>query len=424
MRRGQDTSRRGAAYLVALLAGTIVTVTGLAALSLATTRARSAELGDQLAGARLNASTALEHAFAAVSAHLDNAGTRHDLFGNAEPTVAWQGGTSTWRLREMDGSLLDNKDGPIVIQAEGASGDSAFRYDAMLVPSGRPMGVLNAAMYAGGTITVSSGGTLIADHVVAAAGDITANGGTVDADVESSGDVDGAVYLGSITEDADPRPLPDIGMLTYYRDLGFELNHTELPWVLLSRTLGSVLLSPASNPFGPPNPLGIYVIDCNNSSIVVTNTRINGTLILRRPGPNTIIGSGVFIEPVHPWLPAIVAEGSITFMASAAGPNETLLGVNLNPPGSPYLFEHDTDQSDTYPGVIRGVVYASGNITFGLLSQHIEGAVIAGGNIRVFTGSTARVTYDPSVAHLPPFGFFEDQGQLAVDPSTITWTMP
>ena len=424
MRHRQRTDRRGAAYLVALLAGTIVTVTGLAALSMATTRARMAELGDQFAAAQLNAHTALEHAMATMATHMRGGGTRSDIPAAAEPTISFNGGSATWRFREINGSPVNNIDGPLVIEATGMAGSASYGLDALLVPTGVPVDSLDAAMYVGGNLTLNSLSVLTADYDVVTDGNVTASSATVNAPVESRGTISGSTYSLSTTEGAANRQPPDPSAILKYGDFGTTFRFNDLPTVLGTRTMSGVLLSPTSNPFGSTNPLGVYVIDCNGQNVSIHNLRVYGTLVLKDAGASSIIGGSVHIEPVHPWLPALVVEGNISFLSTNGGPNEATLSQNLNPPGAPYNFEHDTDTLDVYPGLIKGITYATGNMTFALGHQNFEGVVVAGGDVRLFSNTRVVITHDPSVAQFPPFAFFEDAGEMAIDPATITWTLP
>lgn len=418
-------TRRGAAYLIALLAGSIVTVTGLAALSMATSRAKESILTDQAAEARLLAASAMEHAVGAVSAHLAAGDDRGDLVPAFKATVALNGGTLGWELTEVSGAAIDNVDGPLRLTAVGKRGAAAHQLAVMLPPSGAPYKILDTAMYAGNNIAVSSAGILTADHVVGANGDFSNAVGAVNAPVQAGGTASGTVYLGTTSSGATKHDMPS-GSTTvnYYANVGTVIDRTLIPWDSGSRTLQNVLLSPTSNPFGSPNPLGVYVIDLEGNPFHIRNLRVKGTLVLLRASSDTLVGANVFMQPAYPWMATLVADGDLTFGGNGAGPNEAVLGVNLNPPGTPYLYAHDSANDDVYPGRIEGVVYASDDIVFALLTNRFKGTIIAQNSIAIRTGVTVDITYDPGVARLPPFGFFEDEGGLAIDPASLTWTLP
>jgi hypothetical protein len=424
MMRGAQ-SRRGAAYLVALLAGSIVTVTGLAALSIATSRAKDSILTDDAAEARLLATSGVEHATAAISALIAQGYDRNDLTSAFSQSVSMGSGEFAWSFTEVTGAPIDNVDGPIHLTADGSSGSARHRLRWTLVPSGLPYTCLGTAMYAGGTVAISSTGGIAADGVVGSRGDFSNLVGTVNAPVEAGGNVSGTLYLGATTSRAAVRDMPNTAStVDYYRNIGTAISYSDIPHDSGIRTLQNVLLSPTSNPFGPVNALGVYVIDLDSSRLLIRNLRVQGTLVLLRSSSDTLIGANVFMQPAHPWLATIVADGDLTFGGNGAGPNEAVLGVNLNPSGTPYQFAHDASTDDAYPGRIEGVVYATDDIAFTLLTQSFQGTIIAHDNIEVRTGASVNITYDPGVAHLPPFGFFQDEGGLAIDPASLTWTLP
>lgn len=431
MKTRAGTSRRGAAYLIALLAGSIVTVTGLAALSLTTGRTRTTAMADQATKARSLAGTGLEHALCAVATHIDNGGTRHDIFGSAEPSVSFGGGTFGWSMRNMDGTAVDNSDQPIVIRTKAQHGPARYAMRATLVPSGVPYDVLQTGMYVGGTIDIGLLANIPGNSIIGATGNIniglTATG---TAPLESAGTASGLgelLYSGTRTSGAAERYVPDESLLDYYLALGERINIASLPTISGSYYLHNILLSPASNPFGDTNEHGIYIIDCNGDStrLVVQNIRVVGTLVLLNTSTSrVIIGGSTLIQPAFEWMPSLMVQGGATFAGTATGPNEAIIGENLNPPATPYNFDYDSDTSDAYPAGIEGVSYIAGNASFSLPRQVIRGTMIITGNARVSNSVVLDVTYDPKVATLPPFGFFEDTGGLAIAPSSVVWSTP
>lgn len=424
MRANTRPSRRGAAYLVALLAGSIVTVTGLAALSMTTSRARTTSMADHAARARSLTRSGMEHAKCAIAAHLDNGGRRHDIFGAAEPSVSFDGGTFGWSMRRMDGSAIMNTDEPIVLRAKAEHGPARYAMQAILPPSGVPYDVLDTGMYAGGTINLSAVSNLTSDKVVGAIGNVSAITSTVTAPVESAGSVSGVVYLDTTSSRVAQRRMPDPSLIDYYVALGERINIGSLPTPTGAPTLQRVLLSPTSNPFGSTNEHGIYILDCAGGNLVVRNLRVVGTLVLLNATGTVVIGNRVLLQPAHDWMPSLLVQGNLTFQGNITSLSESDLGVNLNPSHTPFGFQTDSDTSDDYVSRITGVSYASGNATFSLVRQRFAGTFIAGGDIRIQSAVSVDINYDPSVATLPPYGFFEDNGGLAIDPSTVTWQTP
>ncbi|MEQ8318348.1 MAG: hypothetical protein RIE77_04845 [Phycisphaerales bacterium] len=420
-------TRRGAAYLIALLAGTIVTITGLSALSMATSRSKETILTDQAARARLLAQSSFEHGLGALSAHFDDGQTRASLESSFTKSITLSDGQLEWSLTEIDGSPLDNADGPIVVRGKATYGQAVHIVEGILPPSGDPYDVLATGLYAGGELRMGANSTLTSDAVVGAIGDVHGSSSNINTDVESAGSISGSHYSMSTTEDAPARRMPEDTLFDYYAALGDTINVDLLPTFLGSPVIQNVLLSPNSNPYGDTNELGIYVLDCSGGRrFVLQNVRIRGTLVLLDSDEaNVIIGAGVFMKPAYDWMPTLLVRGGVTFMGTNTGPNESILGVNLNPPHTPYQFEGDADTADAYPARIEGVSYASGNVTFALARQNFKGTMIVGGDARINGFVPVNITYDPGVAHLPPYGFFDDtDGELALDPSTIVWELP
>ena len=425
MRAYTSQTRRGAAYLVALLAGSIVTVTGLAALSMTTTRARTAALADQASSARTLARSGMDHALCAISAHLNGGGTRSTIFGSASPSVTMGNGTFEWSLARMDGSALGNTDEPIVVRAKAQHGQARYALQGTLVPSGTPFDVLDTGMYAGDTITFAALSGLTSDKIVGAGNDIAATTAAVTGPVEAVDRITGARYTGTTTSGAEARRMPDVTLIDHYLSLGQRIPLTSLPTSGSSYVLESLLLSPSSNPFGATNEYGIYIIDVGSGSLLVRNVRVSGTLVLLDTlSDKVIIGAGTLIQPAFDWMPSLLVRGGVTFMGTNAGPSDSSIGVNLNPPHTPYLYASDLDTSDDYPGRIEGVSYISGSAIFALPRQNILGTMIVGDDVSVYASAIVNITYDAKYATLPPVGFFEDNGGLALDPTSIAWRLP
>ncbi len=194
-----------------------------------------------------------------------------------------------------------------------------------------------------------------------------------------------------------------------------------------------VLLSPTSNPYGVggTNAQGIYVIQCNNATVTIGNSRIVGTLVFVNPGSNSgVVGPVVWEPPVYNY-PVLLVEytgGSNQFnIAPTSGAlSESSLGVNLNPPGTPYPFVGGTANStltDSYPSQISGLIYSSSNLTF-YNSPSIFGVVIANNQIQVTTPpanqstTSINLSYNNIYLNNPPPGFTAGTISMKVVPGT------
>lgn len=171
------------------------------------------------------------------------------------------------------------------------------------------------------------------------------------------------------------------------------------------------VLSPAVNPFGAgqTNPQGIYVLDCDGRDVRIENARIVGTLVLIDPGAGSRIAGSVHLEPARVNYPALLVSGGLTIAMDDAGLSEAAIGVNLNPPQTPFPYndgaggDTDGDLDDAYPSLIRGLVYASDDLTFDGRCA-VEGLVIAHDDI-VARGVTLTLRYQSIYLNDPPPGF-------------------
>lgn len=360
----------------------------------------------------------------ALAAHMDGGGTRSDVFGAAEPSISFDGGTFGWSLRRMDGSAIMNTDEPIVVRAKAEHGPARYGMQAIFPPSGVPYDVLDTGLYVAGGLQLSTSTNLVSDKVVGAITEVNASAATIDAPVESPGEINGSTYLGTTTVGVAERSMPDPSLIDYYVALGERINLGSLPTTLGTPSLKQVLLSPASNPYGNTNEFGIYIIDCAWNNLLIQEIRVVGTLVLLNSTSSTLIARNTLIEPAYSWMPSLLVQGDVTFGSTNSGPSEVSLGINLNPAHTPSGMDWDTTADDTYPGGIEGVSYVTGDAVFSLLRQNFRGTLIVGRDARILLGSTVDITYDPNVATLPPYGFFEDNGGLAIDPSTVTWGVP
>ena len=152
------------------------------------------------------------------------------------------------------------------------------------------------------------------------------------------------------------------------------------------------LLSPTSNPYGVggTNAQGIYIIQCNNTVVTISNSRIVGTVVFVNPAAGSGVTGPVVWEPAvynYPVLMVQYTSGSPPFnIAPTSGAlSEASLGVNLNPPGTPYPFiggNANSTTTDSYPSQISGLIYSSSNLTL-YNSPSIFGVVIANSQIQV-----------------------------------------
>lgn len=199
------------------------------------------------------------------------------------------------------------------------------------------------------------------------------------------------------------------------------LTDTSLP--ASAYVMDRVLLSPTSNPYGTPNPQGIYIINCNNQPLTIGSCRIAGTLVLIGAGSGTTIQGPITWEPALPGYPALLSDSAISINFSGSAPlGEATYGINFNPPGTPYPYvggTADTTASDAFPSIINGLIYCGGNLTFAAnTSPSVNGCIVASGNL-AFNAISVSLVYGNGSYVSPPPGF--STSQTALYPVGGTW---
>jgi len=88
-------------------------------------------------------------------------------------------------------------------------------------------------------------------------------------------------------------------------------------------------------------------------------------------------------------------------------------GSNFNPTGTPYENSVDTDTLDTYPSVIKGLVYVSGQLTIPATATgtKIEGCVVCN---TISIGSNLEVNYYNTYRDYPPHGFAQGPDMIVL----------
>ena len=202
-----------------------------------------------------------------------------------------------------------------------------------------------------------------------------------------------------------PATLPSASVFDHYLNNGTTISFNALPKKSGYQVLSDVVLSAGNNPFGAANPLGIYVIDCAGGKLKIEYARINATLVVINPSHQSRVEDSVHWEPAISNYPALlVKDGNLRLDTTTAVLDEAARGVNFNSPGSPYQGSTDADRTDTYPSQIKGIIYSSGKIYIGG-TPTINGVLITGGDLPVYSGHSLTVTHDPQYITNAPPGF-------------------
>ena len=372
------SQRRGSLYIAVLGTTMIVAMIALAAMQVARLNLRATTGGTDAAEAQLLADSAVEMALAMIN----NQENWRTLFAsNVEfpaTAIPLGRGTITWRI-------VENGETALRLDGIGRVGEVVRVQSVDLVPTGNVgLTSLTSALHAEGDITLDD----VDDTIIANGGPISTSGQLI-----GGGTVNGAVEVNSDKEMPDPETVFD-----YYLTQG-TLIPTDGDF-----DLRRVLLSPFSNPYGATNPEGIYIIDCQGARLRIRECRIVGTLVVLNPDSDSMIEDSVNWEPAYPNYPALLVDGD--WAITLADESFKELGVNLNPPGTPYQGASANLPDDKwYASGMGGLVYVSGNLTFLSGQPNIQGVVVVGGRVSLIEEAALTLTYEDTFFLDPPPGF-------------------
>jgi hypothetical protein len=411
----RERTRRGTIYLLVLVTTAIVTAMGVAGVmivrseraslewSLRTQRAsRAAESGLHIGLQRIGSDMTWRSGIGAGVNGWWSLGSYRLDGADAVVTIT----------DAVDANLTNDLRGDVLLRAVASSSSArrALQFRATPIPTAisclsYAIGVKGASTLTSGTIQTTGGMScnLLVTNVLA----------TVNADVRSSTLLVGLGFNGSNSILAKPVDFPAKAMFSDYASIATPISYSSI-----SGNLRRCVLGPGINPFGTASPTGVYVIDCNGSSITIEDVRISGTLILLNAGIGSRMRNQVLIQSTTPGMPAILCDGPMTIETTIKSLSESTSGANFNPAALPYRGGSDTDQTDNYPSRIDGLVYISGAATFSG-DINIVGALYVGGALT----STANLLVTPDsriLAAVPP-GFESDITYSMVDG---TWESP
>ncbi len=351
---------------------------------------------EQIAAAELLSQSAIELAIARINADPDwrTAYTSGQAVPSTNGWLSLGAGELKFVLVDADGNLSDDNKDAVTLQGFGRRGEAISVASVQLQPSGAALNCLDSALHGGALL--SSSGAITCNQTASSNGDITV--GSLSGDAWAVGFIAGAVSGTTSPLQSPPREMPDpIAVFDYYLVNGTAINVNSIP----NNKITKCVLSAGSNPYGPVNSQGIYVLDCQGTILSIEDCRIEATLVFLSTQNTLVIGKNIHWEPPAPSLPALLVKGNLEMQWLGGSPLvET--SVNYNPPGTPYMGVSDNDMADSYPGVIRGLVYASGNLY--VTSQcALEGTVVTGGAL--IATAPVNIAYSAVNPSNPPPGF-------------------
>jgi hypothetical protein len=394
---GIPGGRRGGIYVAVLATASIVAVIGLASMAAWRVQAASANAAVDAAEARLYAEAGVDHAAYYLST--DSSWRTNRSQGQWFSRTIGDGSFAVSGADPVDGDFTNRPYDPLDLTSTGRKGSAVHITTVRLIPKGTPIDALAMAIHTAGTIRLNSGTTTVTGAPISTNGNFRLDGalnGSAQVQTRSGS----GTCTGTITLLAPTKPMPPSGILAMYKALATPISP--------GSTMTKQVLAPGLNTVGGgTNSDGVYYISAGGS-LTISNCRVNGTLVIDAPGQTVTISGSVFMQPARPDYPVLIVNGKLTLMADSTVPlSEATNTTNFNPAGAPYQGVTDTDQTDTYPCEIDGLIH-SNDKTVVQGNQLIRGALICestDGTQAVYLDGAPQIIYDPTLYTTPPMGY-------------------
>ncbi len=387
--------RAGSVYLHVLASSLLVTVIGLASLAALRIQMRSARLTTDCAEARTCAISALELGLLYVAQDPNWRATRANGTWMQDETL----GTGRFTLQGVDPTdsvLSDSESEPLVLTGIGMKGIARHKAQVTLLPVIEPLAALNTCLHASGSIQINAGKQITAVGAPVSTNGQLNNDGVLDGDAEARTVDHIGTITGTLTVPAPDKRMPDAAVIAEYVSKA-----TVVPYVAI---IDKAVLAPGCNPWGPTDPNGLYYINTSGADLIIKNSRIYGTLIVKTGGGTLTLDGTMFIQNYRSNFPVVLVDGNIIVKYQSSGftLSEATNATNYNPAGAPYEGVADEDMLDQYPSEIRGLVHIRGSLSL-QQSARIVGVVICDGP--VYGDDANTITHDAGLHASPPDGY-------------------
>ncbi|MEL6740133.1 MAG: hypothetical protein AAFP26_05720 [Planctomycetota bacterium] len=415
MTRRSAPTRRGGVYLAVAGTVTFVTLIGVAGIAWWARADDRVSLVDDQRQAAMLARAGVELGIERIASDENWRKTFADG-GWADATTFNAGSISLTLTDEADGRLEDDLNDNAKLRARSKLGRAARSLEVELEPRPVAIDALSTGIWAAGVLSIDNSVSVVADLPIYAADHLTAEDYYVGSDLQSSA---------SVTTERGARSETVVGPDFYTQPdwdsfkEAIKTIGTEIPRSAFGSHIQNAVLSSASNPFGTPDPDGIYWISGSgpNDAFSLRNVRIVGTLI--------VFDADVRAEWWQLWeqtdngWPVLVCEKKLTLSPGGIPLIELLAGFNANPIGTPYNGEEDNANDDTHPTRITGLVVGLEDITIsgGL---DMRGTIIAQNDVDI-TWAAIYVRDEPSTRENPPVGFRAETSQMRLVEGSWRW---
>ena len=397
--RAMGLHRRGSVYVFVLGAAMLIATTGILATTLQSARLVRQRSMDATVSVDAEHAAAVEYAIETFENDPSGSAWRpfSRLVVNAPAMLGTSGTSHVLSLTDPadDNLRTVNLVDDVQLRVESTVGASKRATQLTFGFTQTPLSALSNALIResehNGTITViGTKATAVSLPGRDAAYDANAQTGVTPAQLSAAILAMNSTVPGEVQE-------PSSELFAYYRSIG------TLITLSTATTYDRVLFSPTSNPAGTGlNARGIYVIDCNNKGLRLSDSRVLGTLVIINPHRTSRIGPKVSMSPASADLPTLLVDGEMFFDLEDDDLREWDADRNFNPSGAPYLGETDSDESDRYPSRIRGLTYVSVKAKIGQNSA-FEGVLWVNGEVHVSMSRTLTVRWAPLTAPIPGF---------------------
>jgi hypothetical protein len=373
----------------------IVTVIGVSALTLIRVERRFAENTGDFAQARFYAKSAIEMGLLRI----DNNPSWRTTYTNGVWEANCPIGTGTYTLEGIDpddGDLTDRNTDPLVLKGTGVQGETRYKLQVTLVAQLDPLEALRTCVHSAGELHVKAGKALTVTAAPASTNGNLRNDGTIIGDIEAATQSGTGTITGTVTV-----PAPSKAMPAAYVFADYVAKATPIPF---TGDIIKQVLSPGYNPWGTPDPDGVYYIDTGGNNLQIDTSRIHGTLIVSCPGKKLVIDNESFLHAYRADYPVLIVDGIVDIKLKSASLtlDESQRGANYNPPGAPYLGQSDDDQADQYPTEIQGLVHIKGALA-SYETSRVRGTIICEDAVTIETA--LEIIHNPSLYTNPPEGY-------------------
>jgi hypothetical protein len=421
-RRVSHRRRRGAAYLLVLSAGIVLTVIGFGIMSASRSASRNASQTADIDEASVLAESAVECALALIN----NVTTWRTSFTSGVESVSVAVGRGTISVKlvdETDGNLSNNTADAVRLYGIGRVGSATRIFSVQLVNNGPPLDVLSSAAHSAGNFTVNDNLTVIGGPVSTNGTLSVLSGKTVTGDAKAA--VFGGTITGTKTTLTTDMTMPATTAFDTYKALATTMAFTSITGGLVNK---KVLGSGANTWYGgaPTAANGVYYIKVpSTGTLTIMNSRTLATLVVELDPGGKLLMSGAFAwDPPRTDYPTLIVKGSgtgstVTLGGSVSALNEATNLTNFNPSGLPDSGgATDSDTLDTYASEFHGLLHVIGSTVPTTLQGNfvMKGTVITEGTLT--TGTGVKLTLDPALASNPPQGY---SGSTTMQPVAGSW---